>query len=195
MNEETRTTATAPAEEPAKQEQPTAATTETPKTYTQDDLDRIVAQKQSQWRRQHDREVENAREEARTEAEKLAKMTEEQRVQHEREKAEQETRQREADLAKREAELNRRELKTGAIDALESKGLPRGLADILDYSDADACSASIESVEKVFREAVQAEVDKRLRASGVRLPAPAGQPDYAKMSDAEYYAATYQKKS
>ena len=195
MSEETKTTAaaTAPAEDTAKQEQPTTNTTETPKTYTQDDLDRIVAQKQSQWRRQHDREVQTAREEGRTEAEKLAKMTEEQRVQHEREKAEQEARQREADLAKREAELTRRELKTKAIDALDSKGLPRGLAEILTYTDADSCNESIASVEKVFREAVQAEVDKRLRASGVSLPSSAGKPDYSRMTDAEYYASILKK--
>ena len=193
MAEVIKDTVTAQAEE-AKQETENK-TTDTPRTYTQDDIDRIVAQKQGQWQRQHARELQTAREEARTEAEKLARMTEEQRLQHERERTEQATRQREADLAKREAELIKRELKTGAVDALEAKGLPRGLADILDYTDADSCSASITAVEKVFREAVQAAVDARLKTSGVILPAPGSRPDYAKMSDADYYASVLPKKT
>ena len=47
--------------------------------------------------------------------------------------------------------------------------MPRGLEAILNYADADACNASIDAVEKVFREAVQQGVNDRLAQSGVKL--------------------------
>ena len=45
-------------------------------------------------------------------------------------------------------------------------------------------------MEKVFREAVQDGVNERLRASGVPLRSGSNN-DYSRMSDADYYAATY----
>ena len=163
------------------------------KTFTQADVDRIIAQRVSSMERKIREREQAAREEGRTEAEKLAKMSEEQRIQHEREQAAKAAQERENDLKKREEELTRRELRTQAVDSLESKGLPRGLADILNYTDAETCNASIESVEKVFRESVQAEVDKRLRASGVTLPSSAGKQDYSRMTDEEYYSTLLKK--
>ena len=120
-------------------------------------------------------------------------MTQEQREQHEREQAAQQARQREEQLRQREADITRRELRAQAIDTLASRDLPRGLANVLDYSSADACNASIATIEREFRAAVQQGVDARLRASGVSIPAPGSQPDYAHMSDADYYAATLKK--
>lgn len=170
------------------QEPITTTTTEPEKTFTQDDVNRLIAQRLAAEERKHQKQVQAAREEGRTEAEKLAKMSEEQRVQHEREQAEKQAQAREAELAKREAELTRRELKATAGATLESKGIPRDLAEILDYTDADACNASIAVLEKAFNESVQAKVNERLKASGMSLPASAGKPDFARMSDAEYYA-------
>ena len=71
--------------------------------------------------------------------------------------------------------------------------MPHELESILNYSSADACNASIDTVERVFRDAVQKAVDARLKASGVNLPAAGNKPDYARMSDEEYYAAKYTK--
>ena len=55
------------------------------------------------------------------------------------------------------------------------------------------CALPIYTLEREWRSAVQAGVDARLKASGVNLPSPGNQPDYAKMSDADYYAATLKK--
>src|SRR5690606_35045753 len=96
---------------------------------------------------------------AKTEAEKLAKMNADQKAEYER-------KQREEELAKRETEITRRELRATALETLAEKGLPKGLADILDFTSADSTNSSIESVEKAFREAVEAGVNERLKTKG-----------------------------
>lgn len=138
-------------------------------TFTQADVDRIVNQRLARAQRDEARRIEEARQEARGEAEKLARMSKSQRAEHERQVAEQAAKDREAAIAKREADITRRELKAEAVETLSQRGLPRGLEAVLDYTSAEACSASINAVEKVFREAVQAGVDERLRQSGVTL--------------------------
>lgn len=140
-----------------------------PQTFTQADVDRIVNQRLARQQRDEAKRIEQARAEGRSEAEKLAQMSESQRAEHERQRAEQAAQEREAAIARREADITRRELKAEAIDTLAKRGLPRGLEAVLDYASAEACSASIDAVEKVFREAVQAGVDERLRQSGVTL--------------------------
>ena len=140
-----------------------------PRTFTQEDVDRIVNQRLARQQREADARVARARDEARTEAERLAAMTQEQRIQHEREQTESAMRERESSIAAREAEIARRELRAEAIETLASRGLPRNLEQILNYSGAEACSQSIDAVEKVFRDAVKAEVTKQLAGSAVEL--------------------------
>ncbi len=96
-------------------------------------------------------------EEAKTEAEKLAKMTAEQKAEYQKQK-------REDELAKRENEISVRELKAQAYETLAEKGLPKELVDILNYESADTCSKSIESVEKAFQAAVEKSVNEKLRS-------------------------------
>lgn len=147
----------------------TQTETQSEQTFTQADVDRIVNQRLARAQRDAEKRVEQARAEARSEAEKLARMSESQRAEHERQVAEQAAKDREAAITKREADITRRELKAEAVETLSQRGLPRGLEAVLDYTSAEACSASIDAVEKVFREAVQAGVDERLRQSGVTL--------------------------
>jgi hypothetical protein len=66
-------------------------------------------------------------------------------------------------LDKREKDLARRELEAAAQEKLKAKGLPPGLAKVLDYADAEAMEASIEGNEKDFRAAIQAGVDERMK--------------------------------
>ncbi len=93
---------------------------------------------------------------AKTEAEKLAKMNADQKAEYERQ-------QRDAELTEREAEITRRELRATALETLAEKGLPKQLADILDYTDAEKTNASITAVETAFRAAVEAGVNERLK--------------------------------
>lgn len=94
--------------------------------------------------------------EAKTEAEKLAKMNAEQKAEHERQK-------RDKELADREALLTLRELRAEAAVTLSEKGLPKELIDSVNFKDADSCKKSIESLETVWRAAVQSGVEERLK--------------------------------
>ena len=135
------------------------------KTFTQADVDRMIAQRLSREKKEIDAKIKAAREEGRSEAEKLAKMTEQQRLEHEREQAEKAAREREANLVQREKDIAVRELKAQAMETLREKKLSLKLADVLDYSSADACNESISRIEAVMREAVQESVDARIAAS------------------------------
>lgn len=127
-------------------------TTQNDKTFTQKDVDKLIqdriAREQSKWEKKIQDE--------RTEAEKLAKMNADQ-------KAEYESQKRLTELEKREKDITTRELKATAYETLAEKGLPKELVDILNYSDAEQCNKSIESVEKAFQSAVEKAVNDKLR--------------------------------
>lgn len=120
-------------------------------------IDKAIETAREKWQTEHEEKLERAK----TEAEKLAKMNAEQRAEHERQ-------QREDELAKREADITRRELRASTIDELVEKGLPISLADIINYTDADSTKASIEAVEKAFRQAVEDGVNERLKGNPPR---------------------------
>ena len=161
------------------------------KMLTQDEVDALIEKRLARERRDAEKRLEDARAAARKEGEERARMTEEERSKADRERAERETREREQRLRDREAEITRRELRAGAVEELQKRGLPRDLGGLLDYSSEDACKKSMDTVEKVFRDAVQAGIDARLRQGG-GAPGSAGgggKPDTSKMTDAEYYAS------
>jgi hypothetical protein len=98
---------------------------------------------------------------AKAQAEEAAKLARMQAA----EKAEYERQKREKELSEREAAITKRELHAEAVTQLTGKGLPAGLADILDCTSADACKASMEAVEKAFGEAVEKAVNDRLKGA------------------------------
>ncbi|GIP57905.1 DUF4355 domain-containing protein [Paenibacillus woosongensis] len=117
-------------------------------------IDALIAKTIAKERSKAEADVEKAK----TEAEKLAKMNADQKAEYERQ-------QREAKLAEREAEITKRELRASALETLAEKGLPKGLADILNYTDADSTKESLEAVETAFRAAVEAGVNERLKGN------------------------------
>lgn len=125
-------------------------------------------------------------EEAKTEAEKLAKMNAEQKAEYEQNK-------RIEELDKREKEITTRELRAAAYETLASKDLPKELVDILNYESAESCNKSIEAVEKAFQSAVEKAINNKLRGGDPPKTGQGSKVDYSNMSDAEYYAATYKK--
>lgn len=131
----------------------------TPEQQTK--IDALIAKTVAKERANRDKDIEAAK----TEAEKLAKMNADQ-------KAEYEQKQRESKISEREADITRRELRASALETLAEKGLPKQLAEILVFTDADSTSASLDAVEKAFRESVEAGVNERLR--GDKAPGGGG---------------------
>lgn len=131
----------------------------------QAEFDRRVGKALETSRSKMQADIEAKIQEARTEAEKLAKMNAEQKAEYEKEK-------REKELADREESITKRELAATAKEQLAERGLPLSLADVLNYSSAEACAASIDAVGKAFQEAVEKAVEDRL--SGGKPPKKAG---------------------
>ena len=139
---------------------------EQPKTFDellkdkayQSEFDKRVAKAletaKGKWESDHQAKLE----EAKTEAEKMAAMNEKQKADYERDK------QLKA-LEQRERDITTRELKATAYETLAEKGLPKELADILNYTDADQCKASIDAVEKAFQSSVEKAVNEKLRGN------------------------------
>lgn len=127
----------------------------------QSEFDRRVAKAletaKGKWQADYDQKLEDAK----SEAKKLAKMNADEKAKYEQDK-------RLAELDKREQEITARELKAEALITLGEKGLPKELADVLNYKDADSCKASIESVATAFKSAVEKAVNDKLR--GTEIP-------------------------
>ena len=99
------------------------------------------------------------------EAEKLAKMTEEEKTKYLQQK-------REKNLTDREAAVTRKELMAEAKNTLASDNLPVELAEVLDYTDADSCMKSMEKVKNAFQKAVEAAVEEKLKGGKPQKKAP-----------------------
>lgn len=138
-------------------------------------LSRALEEARGGWEQELERRLISAR----AEGERIAGMSAEERL-----------REREKQLAEREREITRRELRAMAVQQLAERGLPGELADALCFEDAEACERSIDSVERVFRAAVQQGVTQRL---GSGAPPRCGEIcDPGKLTDDQYYAARMQ---
>jgi hypothetical protein len=137
-------------------------------------IDTAVGKAQEKWQALTDDKL--------SEAEKLAKMTKE-------EKAQYLTQKHEKELTEREAVITRRELMAEAKNTLAEKKLPVGLAEVLNYTDADSCDKSIAAVEKAFQKAVQDAVEEKLKGGTPPQKAPENggvtKEEYSKMGYAD----------
>jgi hypothetical protein len=138
--------------------------TPTAKTFTQDELNAIIDKRLERERKDAQARIDKAV----TEAQKLAKMSADERAEHEKQAHEKA-------LADREAEITKRELRAEAKSQLSDKGLPIELAEILPYTDADTTNAAIVATEKVFRAAVEKGVTERLKGNAPKVSQPAPQ--------------------
>lgn len=91
-----------------------------------------------------------------SEAEKLSKMTKDEKAQYQLSKKEKE-------LQAKEQELNRKELMSTAKAQLSEAGVSTELAELLNYTDAEACKKSIETLTQAFNKAVEKAVESKLK--------------------------------
>lgn len=125
--------------------------------------------KQPEYQAEFDRKLEGAKkkweaswqkkaEKERSEAEALAKMTEEEKHQHELSKLEAERKQ-------AIAELNAYKLKDEAAKIASEKEIDTTLLDLIDYSSASAenVKEKLETIETAFKKAVEKAVNEKMR--------------------------------
>ena len=122
----------------------------TGKTFTQEDVDKMISERLARQQKKFDEKME--------EAAKLAKMNAEQ-------KAEYAAKKREEELTAREKAIQEKELRYTALGILEENKLPSQLVDCLNLTSADTCNASIEAIKKAWTEALTAAVDARLKSN------------------------------
>ena len=122
------------------------------KTFTQEELDKIVQGRIAKERKAWEKHLEDEK----TEAQKLETMSEKEKKKYQEEK-------RIKELDDREAAITRRELTAQAKVKLADKGIPTELAEILNLTDAESCKKSIEVVEKAFQSAVEKAVEERIK--------------------------------
>lgn len=144
------------------------------KTFTQEELDKIVQGRIAKERKAWEKQLE----EQQTEAQKLETMSEKEKKKYQEEK-------RIKELDDREAAITRRELTAQAKVQLADKGIPTELAEILNLTDAESCKKSIEIVEKAFQTAVEKAVEEKIKGN-----APIKKAKDAKLTDEEL---VYQK--
>ena len=108
------------------------------KKYTDAEVDEIIDKKYAKWKAEQE-----AKE---SEAKKLAKMNADEKK-----------------LATREAEITRKELTAEAKTMLSERDLPIELVDVVNLTDADSVSESINAIQKSWEAAVQKGVSERLK--------------------------------
>lgn len=115
------------------------------------------------WDQQTTQQIEQVK----TQAEKLAQMSAE-------EKAAEAEKERLTHIETREAQLMQRELKATAIDILAEKEIPIKLAEILHYKDSDTTKAHLDVVIPVVLEIAEQLSEKQLMRS-VKVPGSGGE--------------------
>ena len=144
-----------------------ATGTETPKTYTQEEVDALL-------QRETDRRVSQALATAERknaaklrEAEKLASMTAEEKFRYELD-------QREAAIAEKEHQLLLAENRAEASKILAEKHLSQTFLDFVTADTADEMNERITRIERAFKASVKDEVEARLGKSSPKLSSAPG---------------------
>lgn len=125
------------------------------KTYTQEEVDALLQQETDRRISSAQKKWEKKSQEKVKEAEKLAKLSEQERFQYELE-------QREKAIAEKERQMALMENKAEASKALNERGISIALADFVVAEDADTMMENIKMLEDEFKKSVKAEVEKRL---------------------------------
>lgn len=135
-------------------------------TFTQSEVDsrisKAVESALSKTKTKLESEYSQKIEDAKKEAERLAKLSE-------KERKDEELKKREEQLTNRLKELEQKELKSDAISDLSTKGLPSTFADFLVQSDAETTLANINAFKDAFDNAVNEAVKDKLRQDAPRL--------------------------
>lgn len=134
-------------------------TEKTEKTYTQEELDKLLQSESdrrvTQALKKQREELENNMDKKLREAEKLRSMDESQRKEYEMQK-------RISEVEKKEKEFALMENKIECGKILESRGIPQVFLDYVVAEDAETMIEKIDTFDKVFKSALADEVNKKI---------------------------------
>lgn len=114
------------------------------KGFTQADLDAAIEAARQQW------------EEEAAEAERMKKLSPEEKAKEEQEK-------KDSEIASLRSQLLQKDLRENAAKALEKDGFPVGLADVLDYSSRERMEETLKNTMDIFKESLSAAIKSRLK--------------------------------
>ena len=132
------------------------------KKYTDAEVDKIVARKLAQARKEQEKAVNEAREEA----EKLAKMNREQKEQYEREKLQQSIDEKDREIARLKQEAMRTELEKAATATLRDDHEITATQDMLDFvvgTNAKETNANIKKLIGIIQNDRKEQEERRAR--------------------------------
>ena len=135
------------------------------KTYTQEEVNMLLQRESDRRVSEALKKAEKKNAEKVKEAQKLAKMNENEKFQYELE-------QREKAIAEKEKALALAENKNIASKILADKGLSLDLVDFVIAEDAETMNSNIRLLDKAFKDSVKREVEKRLGSSAPKKNLP-----------------------
>lgn len=141
------------------QQQNSAASTG--KTFTQEELDRVVTERLAREQKKFEAKLKEQEQQfaaKQEEAAQLAKMNADEKKKFAEEK-------REKDLTAREAAIKTKELRFEALNILNERKLPSQLIDCVNLESAEAAKQSIDSIAEAFEAAITAGVDAMLKSN------------------------------
>lgn len=148
MNEEnTNVTPEVTPEAPEKNLSPEAE-----KKYTDADVDAIIDKKFAKWQKDYESKVD--------EAKKLAEMTAQEKIEHERDKL-----QKELDEYKRASTLAEMSKTARSILKEEGVSIEDDILELLVKDDAEGTQKAVKSFSSMFKSAVENEVNERLKST------------------------------
>ncbi len=160
------------------------------RTYDDAEVDRIVAKHKAEWQKQHEKDLEAAKDEAR----KYERMSKEQREAADKKKAEEEAAKKDARIKELEEKIAMDELRKSV--AADVEAMSEGIAasqDFLDLvvtGDADTSNANVKKLVGIILADRKAQEEKR--ATG-RTPKSYGNNDGGGMTEIQKRIAKYKK--
>ncbi|MCL2094767.1 DUF4355 domain-containing protein [Candidatus Saccharibacteria bacterium] len=146
--------------------------TDTPKTFSQEEVNEIVSKRLGETKAKTEEMISKKLQEAEAEWERKAKLTAE-------EKAKEESERRTSELAQKERDIAIRENRAEARDILAEKKISSELVDWVIDADLDITKSNIEKLEKVWNKAIEEGVNAKMVGKTPTDP----QPDSTKQTD------------
>ncbi len=134
---------------------------ETKRTFTRAEVGKMLAAERAKWEDEQAEIIEQAKEQAKSEGERLAKMTKDERAKEE------EARRIQA-IEERERVLAEKEMRVATQTLLSEEGLPVEFLDFVISETAEVTKEKIGLLRSVFDKAVESRVDERLAQKAPR---------------------------